>query len=98
MESSGFTENKSLGGRYLMYGDIYFWVGCSNSRAHKTWSRSFFLKKFRQELRIDHNPYYLSGLSRAHFFSIAFFEIAHVLYKICIPNTPVQGIFFSVFD
>ena len=43
-------------------------------------NKSRFDSYSRQEQCIDHIPYYLSGLSRAHFFPTTFLEIA--VYKI----------------
>ena len=39
-------------------------------------NKSRFVSYSRREQCFDHIPYYLSGLSRAHFFPITFLEIA----------------------
>ena len=45
-------------------------------RGLKESNKSRFDSNSRQEQFIDHSPYYLSGLSRAHFFPTTFLEIA----------------------
>ena len=45
-------------------------------RVLKESNKSRFDSYSRQEQCIDHIPYYLSGLSRAHFFPTTFLEIA----------------------
>ena len=45
-------------------------------RVLKESSKSRFDSYSRQEQCIEHIPYYLSGLSRAHFFQANFLEIA----------------------
>ena len=45
-------------------------------RVLKESNKSRFDSYSRQEQSIDHIPCYLSGLSRAHFFSTTFLEIA----------------------
>ena len=49
-------------------------------RVLKESNKSRFNSYSRQEQSIDHNPCYLSGLSRAHFFPTTFLEIAVSLY------------------
>ena len=49
-------------------------------RVLKESNKSRFDSYSRQEQCIDHIPYYLSGLSRAHFFSTTFLEIAVFKY------------------
>ena len=51
-------------------------------------NKSRFDSYSRQEPCIDHIPYYLSGLSRAHFFPTTFLEIAvcmHYAHVIVLP-------------
>ena len=51
-------------------------------RVLKESNKSRFNSYSRQEQSIDHNPCYLSGLSRAHFFTTIFLEIAVSRYTL----------------